>query len=60
VPIQEDVRLIEAHLGEELGPRQAEHFLHRNLVSSAYLFWHDGKEFGEYILESAKIRRSLG
>jgi phosphoenolpyruvate carboxylase len=60
VPIQEDVRLIEAHLGEELGPRQAEHFLHRNLVSSAYLLWRDGKEFGEYILESAKIRRSLG
>jgi hypothetical protein len=42
-----------------LGPRQAEHFLHRNLVSSAYLLWRDGKEFGEYILESAKVRRSL-
>lgn len=58
--IQEDVELLETHFGEELGPRQAEHYLHRNLVSSAYLLWREGKEFGEYILEAAKIRRSLG
>ncbi|MEO5657305.1 MAG: phosphoenolpyruvate carboxylase [Nitrospiria bacterium] len=58
--IQEDVALIEAYLGEELGPRQAEHFLHRNFVSSAYLLWREGKEFSEYVLSAAKIRRSLG
>ncbi len=58
--VQEDVELLETHFGEELGPRQAEHYLHRNLVSSAYLLWREGKEFGEYILEAAKIRRSLG
>ena len=58
--IQEDVKVLEAHFGEELGPCQAEHYLHRNLVSSAYLLWREGKEFGEYILEAAKIRRSLG
>jgi phosphoenolpyruvate carboxylase len=58
--IQDDVKLLEAHFGEELGPRRSEHYLHRNLVSSAYLLWREGKEFREYILEAAKIRRSLG
>jgi phosphoenolpyruvate carboxylase len=58
--VQDDVKLLEAHFGEELGPRRSEHYLHRNLVSSAYLLWCEGKEFVEYILEAAKIRRSLG
>ncbi len=58
--IREDVRALERYLKIELGPEKVEHYLHRNLVSSAFLLWREGKPFGEHILEAGKIRRSLG
>ncbi len=58
--IQKDIGFIEEYLQEELGPRKPEHYLHRNLVSSAYLLWKHGRDCTGHILEAAKIRRSLG
>jgi phosphoenolpyruvate carboxylase len=58
--VQEDVEAIEKVLGLELGPHQADHYLHRNLVSSVYLLWQEGREFSSQILEAAQIRRSIG
>jgi len=58
--VQKDVEGIEKFLGRELGPETVEHYLHRNLVSSAYLLWQSGKVPSDRILEAAKIRRSIG
>ena len=58
--VQKDVEGIEKFLGRELGPETVEHYLHRNLVSSAYLLWQSGKIPSDRILEAAKIRRSIG
>ena len=58
--VQRDVEAIEDFLGHALGPKKVEHYLHRNLVSSAYLSWRSGQSPNEYILEAAKVRRSLG
>jgi phosphoenolpyruvate carboxylase len=58
--VKKDVEGIEKFLGRELGPETVEHYLHRNLVSSAYLLWQSGKIPSDRILEAAKIRRSIG
>lgn len=58
--VQRDVAAIEKFLGQELGPETVEHYLHRNLVSSAFLLWQSGKSPSDRILEAAKIRRSIG
>ena len=58
--VQDDIDAIEAYLGEELGPRTPEQFLHRNFASNSYFLWHAGREFSGPLLEAAKLRRSLG
>ena len=58
--VQKDVEWIEKHFGIELGPEKVEHYLHRNLVSSIYLLYREGKDNSRQILEAAKLRRSLG
>ena len=58
--VQKDVQGIEKFLGRELGPETVDHYLHRNLVSSAFLLWQSGKAPHDRILEAAKIRRSIG
>lgn len=58
--ILRDIEYIEEYLHEELGPRKPDHFLHRNLVSSTYLLWREGRDCTGHILEAAKIRRGLG
>ncbi|HLB02653.1 MAG TPA: phosphoenolpyruvate carboxylase [Nitrospiria bacterium] len=58
--IMRDIEYIEEYLQEELGPRKPDHFLHRNLVSSTYLLWKEGRDCTGHILEAAKIRRGLG
>ena len=58
--IKKDITALEEYLQEELGPRKPDHYLHRNLVSSVYLLWRDGRDCTGHILEAAKIRRSLG
>jgi len=58
--VKKDVEGIEKFLGRELGPETVDHYLHRNLVSSAYLLWQSGKIPHDRILEAAKVRRSVG
>jgi phosphoenolpyruvate carboxylase len=58
--VQRDVDCIEKHFGIELGPEKVEHYLHRNLVSSIYLLYREGKDNSRQILEAAKLRRSMG
>lgn len=58
--IKKDITALEKYLQEELGPRKSDHYIHRNLVSSVYLLWKDGRDCTGHILEAAKIRRSLG
>ncbi|MBI3505615.1 MAG: phosphoenolpyruvate carboxylase, partial [Proteobacteria bacterium] len=58
--LQEDVEAIETILKIEIGPKTADHYHHRNLVSSAYLRWRDGEPIADQVLEAAKIRGGLG
>jgi phosphoenolpyruvate carboxylase len=58
--VQKDIEGIERFLGRELGPQTVEHYLHRNLVSSTYLLWQEGRIPEDRILEAAKIRHAVG
>ena len=60
--IREDVLFIEEFLGKRLGPSKAEHFIHRNLTSTIYQLWRQGKvvHLPEEILRAARERKSLG
>ncbi|MCS7192616.1 MAG: phosphoenolpyruvate carboxylase [Armatimonadetes bacterium] len=61
--IQEDIELCQRMLDLELGPKDTDHFLHRNLVSSIYHIWRrsgDQERLRRYIIEAGQIRRSLG
>lgn len=58
--VKEDVELIEKHLNIELGPKNTSSFMHKNITSKIYLLWKSKKSFTEEIIESGKIRKSLG
>ena len=58
--VEADIVAIEDYLGEELGPRTPEHFLHRNFASNSFFLWHAGKDFSQPVLDAAKLRHSLG
>jgi len=61
--VREDVELCQSILGIELGPREPEDYLHRNLASSIFRLWRSGRDEGRlrrYIEEAAAVRRSLG
>ena len=59
--VRNDVLFLEEYLGKRLGPKTADHFIHRNLTSNIYHLWRQGKkEVREEILRAARVRRSLG
>ncbi len=58
--IQKDVRFIEEYLGESLGPRTAEEYIHRNHASNIFFLWRENKDLQEDIVKTALIRKSLG
>ena len=61
--VREDVELCQSILGIELGPREPDDYLHRNLASSIFRLWRSGRDEGRlrrYIEEAADVRRSLG
>jgi len=58
--IKKDVEIIEKILGIELGPKKNTDFLHRNITSSAFYLLRDNKPITKEIIESGKIRKSLG
>lgn len=58
--VKEDIDLIEDFFRIELGPVTIEHYLHRNFVSSIYFLMQEEKDFSDYLLKAALLRRSLG
>ncbi len=61
--VREDIELCQQFLNLEFGPKETDHLLHRNLVSSVFHLWRRGgdeKRLSRYIVEAAQIRRSLG
>lgn len=59
--VRDDISSIEDYLGKRIGPREPEHFIHRNLTSNIYHLWRQGKGgVTEEILHAACVRRSLG
>ena len=58
--VKEDIDLIEDFFKITLGPVTIEHYLHRNFVSSIYFLMQEEKDFSEYLLNAAILRRSLG
>ena len=57
---QKDVRILENYLGVELGPRRDSDFIHRNLASTALRLYRQGKPIAREMIESGKLRKSLG
>ncbi len=55
-----DVEFIEKNLKIKLGPKKNSDFIHRNLSSTAFYLWQSKKPITREIIESGKIRRSLG
>ena len=58
--IQTDVEIIEKHFKTTLGPKKNSDFIHRNISSNAYYFWRAKKPIAKEIIESGRIRKSLG
>ncbi|PIT93625.1 phosphoenolpyruvate carboxylase [Candidatus Falkowbacteria bacterium CG10_big_fil_rev_8_21_14_0_10_43_11] len=58
--IQRDVETLEGYFKIELGPKSNTDFIHRNLTSNAFYLWRAGKPVSKEMIESGKIRRSLG
>jgi len=58
--IVEDVEIIEKHLKIKLGPKKNTDFIHRNLSSNAFYLWRSKKSITKEIIESGKLRKSLG
>ncbi len=58
--IAQDVKLIEAYLGCELGPETTDQFMHRNITSNTLLQLRHGKDIGEDVVRAGEIRKSLG
>jgi phosphoenolpyruvate carboxylase len=58
--IQADIALVEKHLGISVGPLTREDNLYQSITSTAYQHFKSGKPLDGAIVESGKIRRSLG
>lgn len=58
--VQKDVQLIEKYLKIELGPKKNSDFIHRNISSNVFYLWKAKKTISKEIIESGKIRKSLG
>jgi phosphoenolpyruvate carboxylase len=58
--IQQDVELIEKNLKITLGPKKNSDFIHRNISSNVFYLWQSKKSITKEIIESGKIRKSLG
>ena len=60
LPILEDIKIIEEYLGQELGPTEPSHFLHRNYTSNIYQLSLTDRKMTKSILNAAEYRKSLG
>jgi len=59
--IMKDLQFLEENMGLKLGPRSPDHRRHENIANSVLISLIDEPtEIGRYIVEAARIRRSLG
>lgn len=58
--VEEDVRLLEAYVGEELGPQSHAEVMHGHIAASVYTLWRERKPISHDIIAGGKIRQSLG
>jgi len=58
--IKEDVEILENYLNIELGPKKNSDFIHRNISSNIFYLLKAKKSVTKEIIESGKIRHSLG
>jgi phosphoenolpyruvate carboxylase len=58
--VKTDIEFIEEYLGQKLGPKTPEDFLHRNFTSNVIQNWLKGKSLEADIVKAAQVRRSLG
>lgn len=58
--IQEDISALETHFGMTFGPKSADSFIHRNWTSTLFFQMKDKRKIETAIVESGKIRKSLG
>jgi len=55
-----DVEILENYFKTEFGPKKNSDFIHRNLSSNIFYLWQAKKPVAKEIIESGKIRKSLG
>ena len=58
--IEKDIELTEKRLGIRLGPKNTRELLHHNLTSQLLLQRKDPEAMRQLIIETGKLRRSLG
>ena len=58
--VQEDVAYVEQYLGTELGPRSKSDRLHHHFASNVVFLWEEGLPVTSEIIQSGKLRKSLG
>ncbi len=61
--VREDVEVACRFLNVTAGPKETDHYLHRNLSSSILHLWRSGADTGRlnrYMTEAGQVRRSLG
>ena len=58
--VEEDVAHLEAYLGHELGPMEADHYIHRNYTSTIFFKWRKGEKLEEEMVRCALLRNFLG
>lgn len=58
--IEEDVKNLETHLQIDLGPKNREEYLHRNSTSNIYLLRKQKEKVTSLIVDTGKLRKSLG
>lgn len=58
--IREDIALATNLLGLKIGPRNARDMRHQKITSQLYSRWRAGQSISQEILDSGRLRRSLG
>ncbi|MBU0496352.1 MAG: phosphoenolpyruvate carboxylase, partial [Candidatus Thermoplasmatota archaeon] len=58
--IMKDIEALESYLGTRLGPRSSQSYIHRNWTSTLFFQQKQKEDMSVAVLESAKIRKSLG
>ncbi|MBI2445315.1 phosphoenolpyruvate carboxylase [Candidatus Micrarchaeota archaeon] len=58
--VEQDVKTLEEQLGRKLGPKEDEHYIHRNLTSNVRLLLKSKADVSPEIVRAGQLRKSLG